>query len=377
MRKSQATQFSLLIGLLTNLLVTMPATSQSSATPPLVNDELSREQWQKHVLETKRRIQQEIAPLRSERRSLPRAEPSLEDEARRASERAGELPPPPPLGSAIDPARFGLPTADTAGVPAGVTLTNYNGPMTITTPGAVIENVIINGQLTIAAANVTVRDCVIQTNDWYGIDSEQIPVTVQNCKIIGGPNSSSGILGNGTFIGNDISHVCIGIQLTDGASTVRGNYIHDLGPTYAPNNPEGPHYDGITALGGQDHVVIEHNTISIPPGQGGTGEVFLDNDFGSVNDITIRDNLLFGDPAYAMQLVQKTNLPGTITNVVVENNYLEKGEYGYILQQNMAPATIRNNIAWDNRIDPIPYPDDGPFAWRSCGYGLRCPLVAR
>ncbi|UQR61042.1 right-handed parallel beta-helix repeat-containing protein [Bradyrhizobium sp. C-145] len=273
----------------------------------------------------------------------------------------------------VDPTRFGLPTADTAGVPAGATLTNYNGPMTITTPGAVIENVIINGQLTVDAANVTVRNCVIQTNDWFGVHGEQSPnLTVQNCKIIGGDQTNSGILGNGTFSGNDISHTCIGIQLTDGASTVSGNYIHDL--FYDSIQP---HYDGITALGGQDHVVIEHNTISIPSGYGGTAEVFLDNDFGSVNDVIIRDNLLYGDPAYTIQLVQKANLPGTITNVVVENNYLEKGEYGYILQQNMAPAAIRNNIAWDNGKDPIPYPDDGPFALRNCGYGLRCPLVAR
>ena len=33
----------------------------------------------------------------------------------------------------IDPARFGMPDATTAGVPAGTTLTAYTGPMTITT----------------------------------------------------------------------------------------------------------------------------------------------------------------------------------------------------------------------------------------------------
>ena len=47
----------------------------------------------------------------------------------------------------IDPALFGMPDATTAGVPAGTTLTAYTGPMTITTPGTVIEGKIINGTL--------------------------------------------------------------------------------------------------------------------------------------------------------------------------------------------------------------------------------------
>ena len=122
-----------------------------------------------------------------------------------------------------------MPTADTAGVPDGVTLTNYTGPMTITTPGAVIENVIIHGQLTVKAANVTIRNCIIQSNGWWGIEGENSPnLRVEHCDIIGGNLTNSGILGSGTFVGNDIQHVSIGIQLTDGASTVSDNYIHDL-----------------------------------------------------------------------------------------------------------------------------------------------------
>ena len=52
----------------------------------------------------------------------------------------------------IDPGLFGMPDATTAGVPAGMTLTAYKGPMTITTPGTVIEGMIINGDATVTAA---------------------------------------------------------------------------------------------------------------------------------------------------------------------------------------------------------------------------------
>jgi hypothetical protein len=249
----------------------------------------------------------------------------------------------------IDPTRFGLPTADTAGVPARVTLTNYNGPMTITTPGAVIKNVIINGQLTVNAANVTIRNCIVQSDGWWGIEGDQAPnLMVENSKIIGGNLTNSGILGSGTFVGNDISHVSIGIQLTDGASTVDSNYIHDL--FYGSADP---HYDGVTLLGRQNHVVIEHNTISLPSNHG-TAAVFIDNDFGPVNDVIVRNNLMFGNPSYSMYVAGPPE-KGAITNVVIENNYIERGYYGYFVVENSKP-TIRNNIEWDNQINPIPYP---------------------
>jgi hypothetical protein len=254
----------------------------------------------------------------------------------------------------INPALFGMPDATTTGPQAGVTLTPYTGPTTITTPGAVIQNVIINGELTVDAANVTIRNCIIQTNDWWGVNGDQATnLTVENCKIIGGNLTNSGILGSGTFVGNDISNVGIGIQLTDGASTVSGNYVHDL---FYGNGA--PHYDGVVALGGQNHVVIENNTIWAPD-ENGTAAVFIDNDFGSVNDVVVKNNLMFGDPAYTVHVDQKTGQTGTITNVVIQNNYLERGYYGYISVDN-TNATILNNVQWNNNTDPTPYPSSVP-----------------
>lgn len=252
----------------------------------------------------------------------------------------------------INPALFGMPDATTTGPQAGVTLTPYTGSMIVTTPGAVIENVIINGQLTVNAANVTIKNCIIQSNGWWGIEGDQAPnLTVENSKIIGGNLTNSGILGSGTFVGNDISHVSIGIQLTGGA-TVSSNYIHDL--FYGSADP---HYDGVTALGGQNHVVIEHNTI-IAPDNNGTADVFIDNDFGSVNDVTVKDNLMLGGAAYTVHVDQKTGQSGTITNVAIENNYLERGYYGYISDN--SHATILNNVQWNNNSDPTPYPTSLP-----------------
>lgn len=279
--------------------------------------------------------------------------PTVAGESNRPYLKGGEHPPSPQTGSTIDPTRFGLPTADTAGVPAGVTLTNYNGPMTITTPGAVIKNVIINETLSVKAANVTIQSCIIQNFGWWGIEGEGAAnLRIENCDIIG-PGaraaSNSAILGSGTFVGNDIRGVAIGIQTTDGASTIRDNYIHDLASAGAD-----PHYDGVTVLGRQKHVVVEHNTISVPSDHG-TAAVFIKNDFGPIDDVVVRNNLMYGGPSYTMY-VSAVTPNGAITNVVIENNYIERGAYGYIAVENSKP-TIRNNIEWDSRTDPIPYPN--------------------
>jgi hypothetical protein len=338
------------------------------------SNKLSPEEWQSRVNATRERLEQRREELRLEREKRlgpkreelrlerekrlgpkqeelrlnreERIEPKRDELRRERENKGGELPPPPQPGSTIDPARFGMPTADTAGVPAGVTLTNYTGPMTITTPGTVIDGKIINGTLTVKASNVTIRNCIIQNFGWWGIEGENSPnLHVEYCDFIGAgatTATNSAILGSGTFIGNDIQGVAIGIQLTDGASTVRDNYIHDLRSKTAD-----PHFDGITCLGRQKGVIIEHNTISVPQ-SGGTASILIANTFGPVDDVLINNNLMYGDPSYTVYFTNATN-------IVFTNNYVDRGYYGYYVIENANP-TNRNNVEWDNRIDPIPYP---------------------
>jgi hypothetical protein len=101
-------------------------------------------------------------------------------------------------------------------VRGGTVLTPYTGPMNITAAGTIIENKTITGQLTISAVNVTVRNCVINADATCCIYSDQTPITVEHCKLVGGDLNDNGILGNGVFTANDISHVRIGIQCTSG-----------------------------------------------------------------------------------------------------------------------------------------------------------------
>src|SRR5262249_24282127 len=157
----------------------------------------------------------------------------------------------------------------------------------------VIDGKIINGTLTIEAANVTIKNCVVQNYGFYGVDASAGAaignVTVQNCDFKGpGANSNCAIVGSGTFIGNDISNSENGIVLQWGASVVENNYIHDLKNTASAD----PHLDGIAVQGGQNNVLIEHNTVS----GWDTSDIFIKNDFGPINNVTVTNNLLIGDP---------------------------------------------------------------------------------
>src|SRR5882672_7999284 len=202
----------------------------------------------------------------------------------------------------IIPALFGMPDATTAGVQAGVTLKNYTGPMTITTPGTVIENQIINGTLTVAADNVTIKNCIVQNfTNWGILDSNNaVNTRVEYCDIDGtGSTKTTGLgVGGGTnsaIIGCDIKGMVVAINMF-GAAEIRDNYIHDLADT--SSNPDARHFDGIRAM--VSGAVIEHNTISMPTGAGGTAAVFIKTEFGPIDGITVKGNLMYGDPSYTM-----------------------------------------------------------------------------
>ena len=253
----------------------------------------------------------------------------------------------------IDPALFGMPDASTAGVPAGTNLTTYTGPMTITTPGTVIEGQIINGTLQVLADNVTIKNCLVQNYGWWGVDGETATnLTIQNCtfKASTTQDTNAAILGAGTFIGNDISQSENGIVLTNGAAVVKDNYIHDLFDNFGD-----PHIDGISVQGGQNHVLIEHNTVI----SSDTSDIFIKNDFGAINDITVTNNLLLSDPVRGDPAASVYVYGPNTTNVSVTNNYVEKGQWFYYAVDNANP-TISGNVEWDNTTDPTPYPSSVP-----------------
>lgn len=229
----------------------------------------------------------------------------------------------------------GFPDASTTGIPAGTTLTPYSGPTTFSTSGATISGKIINSAIVITGNNITIEKCRITYNGPWGVACEGAGIIVQDCKLIGPGTAGAGngvIVGHGTFLRNDISQSENGI-VTDGNDIViRDNYIHDL------NSNAEPHYDGISVQGGQHRVLIEHNTVIARD----TSCVFIKDDFGPIDDVTVRNNYLDGSACSYPVYVDGRGSGGPITNVTIENNVIVKGVFGFYSVDQSSPI-IRNN----------------------------------
>ena len=238
----------------------------------------------------------------------------------------------------------GFPDAATTGVPAGVTLT-ASGGLVINTPGVVIEGLAISGMVTINADNVTLKNCTITSGSWavVNITSGSTGVVVQDCEINGlNAEGVRGISGQGTFLRNDIHNTEDGIYLTGSNTLIQDNYIHDLQSDWS-----GPHYDGIATDGGVSNITIRHNTIINSHGQ--TSALMLSNYFGSVTNVVVDNNWLEGGGYTVYSDGQFKN--GTISGVSFTNNYLVKGQYGY--------SSINNNTpVWEGNIQYTGQPVD-------------------
>jgi hypothetical protein len=231
----------------------------------------------------------------------------------------------------------GFPDATNTGVPPGVTLT-ASGGLVINTPGVVIEGLDIRGMVTINADNVTLRNCRISSDSWavVNITSGSTGVVVENCEINGlSGEGTRGISGQGTFLRNNIHHTEDGIYILGSNTLIQDNYIHDL-----QSNWSGPHYDGIATDGGVSNIIIRHNTVINPHGQ--TSALMLSNYFGSVSNVVVDNNWLEGGGYTVYSDGQFKG--GTISGVSFTNNYLVEGEYGY--------SSIRNNTpVWQGNIE--------------------------
>ena len=120
----------------------------------------------------------------------------------------------------------GFPSASNTGLPAGVTLT-ASGSIVVTKAGTVLSGLDIKGDIYVMADNVTIQNCRITSSSWQGINTEDVTgLVVKNCEINGqGKTAGSyGIMGAGTFIGNNIYGFENGIGVSGDNTIIKGNY---------------------------------------------------------------------------------------------------------------------------------------------------------
>ncbi|EON22846.1 hypothetical protein CF8_3208 [Nocardioides sp. CF8] len=169
------------------------------------------------------------------------------------------------------------------------TLAAYNGPTWVSTPGAVIENVMINGPLVINADNVTVRN--VHATGSVGTYADNTRIADSTIPHIWS-SSGSGMLVERTDLGGGFEGDTFHVTSDNGSYiqgfTMRGNWIHDV------TVPQGAHYDGIQVRGATG-VLIECNNFDLGAYQEGyNAPVFFENDNGGYANSRVVDNWLLG-----------------------------------------------------------------------------------
>ena len=222
----------------------------------------------------------------------------------------------------------GYPDLTNTGVPSGTSLT-ASGSITASTPGQVISGMNVTGTVYVTAPGVTIMDNQINFSSYAGVQiSPGITGTVVKYNSINGngatnANDPTGIIGSGTFIGNNIYGVENGIS-TDTSSSqlgcdIENNYIHNLIAVGSP------HYDPIQIDGNTSGCLVQHNTL-INVNSSASGGVMMDNASGSLANITVTNNLIEGG-GFSIYDDGHFNA-NAITGISITNNHLGGAAYG-------------------------------------------------
>ncbi len=238
----------------------------------------------------------------------------------------------------------GWPGSTNTGVPAGTTLSTYAGPTTISTNGTVIDGKQINGNLTINAQNVTIKNSFISYSGGGGGGSGAI-------KILSGATAT---IDHVEVNGNSIVHSCIwheGSSVTityvkchdiedgifswaDTGNADSGNnltmektYIYNLNATESNG-----HWDGYQTEGAVN-LVLRHNTFRTLTN--GTSAIAIWNGQKTSDNILADDNLIKGGgfSVYAQDYSPSEASPAggfVMTNVRFTNNKFSNVDSGCV-----------------------------------------------
>lgn len=204
--------------------------------------------------------------------------------------------------------------------------------------GAVYENLIITGTVTIKADNVTFRNCIFRVSGHYAVkatDETYSGTLVENCELTGA--LSAAVVGsNFTLRNSELHHMAADAIKAKWNATIEGNWIHHLGMS------EGAHADGIQVRKG-GNIVMRGNFFDMPKGVEGTRSnacIFLQSADGPVHGVIIEGNWLNGGN-YTI------HADSGVTGLVIRDNYFGRDNKYGVKSLNGAETTWKNNVWWD------------------------------
>lgn len=190
------------------------------------------------------------------------------------------------------------------GVPSSTTLSNYTGPTTITANGTIIDGKQINGNLTIDADNVTIKNSLINYSGSGGGGSGAVKILA----------NATAIIDHVEINGNSAVHACVwhegssavitylkchdvedgvfswfqnaGSPISGNNLTMENSYIYRLNAVESNG-----HWDGYQTEGAQ-HVVLRHNVFDM--NQNANAAIAFWNDQQTTDDVLVENNLIRG-----------------------------------------------------------------------------------
>jgi len=273
------------------------------------------------------------------------------------------------------------PSASNTGVPAGTSLTGYDGPCQITDDNTVIDAKTVNcgkDGLSVRAANLVIKNSKVNgvirldtdragAKGWsvsvrYSeVDAGVVPLaaiccgnlTVDRVNVHGGVTAVQ-CEASGPTSGGDPAPKC----------TVRDSFLH--GPQLPPNGQW--HLGGFLTEGGDTVVTLDHNYVICnapvyPPDGGCTGDINLLGNFGIIHGVTITNNKLGATPNLSYCTFGGSSGNGfgpQAHDIVYRGNVFERGttgkcgQYGAVTDFN---HTRPGNVWTGNKYDdgtPVP-----------------------
>lgn len=228
----------------------------------------------------------------------------------------------------------GWPGPSNTGVPAGTTLTTYSGPTTISANNTIIDGKQINGNITINAQNVTIKNSHVNYSGGGGGGSGGIKILsgataiIDHVEVNGNSAVHSCIWHEGTSVTitnvkcHDIEDGIFSWAATGNANsgnnlTLENSYIYNLNAVESNG-----HWDGYQTEGAAN-LVLRHNTFRTLPE--GTSAIALWNGQKTTDNVLIENNLIKGGgfSIYAQDYSPSEANPAggyVMTNINVLNN---------------------------------------------------------
>lgn len=232
----------------------------------------------------------------------------------------------------------GWPDATNSGVRDQAAL-ERSGSVTVTTDGAVIENLDINGRIIVKADNVTIRNVRVTGNASHLIRNHGRDLLVEDTTLIGQRPCAAGIaFTNYTARRVDISGCADGLKANSDV-VIEDSYIHEL------RKWSGTHNDGIQGTGGSN-IVIRNNRIEGPL-RASVSAIKFDSLNRHLDNVTIEENLIAGG-GFSIYLEAGEGMDPP-TNARIINNVFVEGSmtWNWIRVDHDRSQLVSGNV-WDD-----------------------------